>query len=134
MGWTFCPRARSMSVLDFMRAEFTQTHLPQQKTGFAILHDEATREGYFAVIERTDTDGSTKRFCLVCLLDITPSEIGYKDMTESMGPNILAPLAFFKTLETLIPEPDGRYAEEWRARCRAHHKLPSLKAGGVSRS
>lgn len=131
MGWTFCPRPTGLSVTDFMRREFTQHHVPQERTGFEIVHDEVTSEAYFAIIKRTDPAGDTRLFCLVCLIEASGSEIGYKDMTEGMGPNILAPLGFFQKLEELIPAPDGRYAIDWRARCRAHHGLPEKILGGL---
>ncbi|OYW55485.1 MAG: hypothetical protein B7Y80_16915 [Hyphomicrobium sp. 32-62-53] len=132
MGWIFCPRPTGVTVTEFLRREFTQNHVPNEKTGFEIVHDHATREAYFAIIKRTDPAGDIRHFCLVCLIEVSGSEIGYKDMTESMGPNILAPLCFFQKLEELIPEPDGRYAIDWRARCRAHHGLPEKFVGDVS--
>lgn len=132
MGWTFCPRPRAISVSHFMRAEFTQTYIPREKAGFSILYDQTTKDAFFAVVERTDPDSTARRFCLVCLLDVSGSEIGYKDMTESMGPNVLAPLPFFQKLEQIIPVPDGKYAAEWRARCRSHHGLPENIGGDVS--
>lgn len=131
MGWTFCHRTAGLNVTAFMRRQFTQMHVPNEKTGFEILHDQTTREAYFAIIKRTDPAGDVRLFCLVCLIEVSGSEIGYKDMTESMGPNILAPPAFFQKLEDLIPEPDGRYAADWRARCRAHYGLPERKVGEV---
>jgi hypothetical protein len=130
MGWIFCPRPIGVSVTEFMRREFTQNHVPNEKTGFEILHDQTTREAYFAILKRTDPTGQSRLFCLVCLIEVSGSEIGYKDMTESMGPNILAPLPFFQELEKMIPEPDGQYAIEWRTRCRVHHGLAE-KAGGA---
>lgn len=129
MGWTFCQRPTGVSLTEFMRREFTQIHVPNEKTGFEILHDQTTREAYFAIVKRTDPAGDTRLFCLVCLIEASGSEYGYKDMTESMGPNVLAPLPFFHKLEKVIPEPDGKYAAEWRARCRAHHGLPDKTEG-----
>jgi len=113
-----------------MRREFTQNHVPNEKTGFEILYDQMTREAYFAIVKRTDPTGQSRLFCLVCLIEVSGSEIGYTDMTESMGPNILAPLPFFQELEKMIPEPDGQYAIEWRTRCRVHHGLAE-KTGGA---
>jgi hypothetical protein len=129
MGWTFCPRPTGVSVTEFMRREFTQIYVPNEKTGFEILHDQSTREAYFAIVKRADPAGQSRLFCLACLFEASGSEIGYKDMTESMGPNILAPLPFFQELEKMIPEPDGQYAIEWRARCRVHHGLAEQTGG-----
>lgn len=123
MGWTFCPRPAGVSVTEFLRREFSQTHAPGARAGFEILCDHITREAYFAVMKRTNPGGESLLFCLVCLIEVSGSEYGYKDMTESMGPNVLAPLPFFRKLEEMIPEPDGPYAAAWRARCRAHHAL-----------
>ncbi|MEQ1717551.1 MAG: hypothetical protein ABL907_16500 [Hyphomicrobium sp.] len=120
-----------MSATEFMRREFTQTQIPNEKTGFEILHDHTTREAFFAIVKRTDPAGDVRLFCLVCLIEVSGSEYGYKDMTESMGPNILAPLGFLQKLEDLIPEPDGRYAADWRDRCRAHLGLPEKKGREV---
>lgn len=131
MGWIFCPRPTGMSATEFMRREFTQTHIPNETTGFEIVHDQTTREAYFAIIKRTEPAGDIHLFCLVCLIEVSGSEYGYKDMTESMGPTILAPLDFLQKLEDLIPEPDGRYAADWRDRCRAHLGLPEKKGREV---
>lgn len=124
MGWTYATKPYGLPNIDYLRRQFQQTYVPGETTGHAILHDCFTGSEYFAVVETTHKHDATKnRFCLVVLVQPGAGHhgFGWKDMDESMGPYVLAPRSFFDRLEQLIPEPDGAYAAEWRARCRAHY-------------
>lgn len=49
---------------------------------------------------------------------------GYKDMTESMGPNCYScPLEYLE----MVPMPESPFAEEWRESVRAWHKKRTRK-------
>lgn len=120
MGWSYCPRRADETPLQFLRRKFSQTHVPGKYAGHTILHDELSPSGYFAILRVTDRDNAESCvFCLVCLVDIANTSIGYKDMDESMGPYAIAPPDFIRALERLIPVPPNADAREWRERCRA---------------
>jgi len=54
---------------------------------------------------------------------------GYKDMEESMGPSYYScPLKYLD----LVPEPESRYAKEWRAKVRAYHAKRRALAVGAT--
>lgn len=136
MGWTWTHKDKGVKVRDFLRREFEQDYIPGQKTGFKVLTDTATLTEYYAIIERTDREtGVPERFCLVCLVRHCRDHhnFGWKDMEESSGPYVIPPRSFFKTLEEMIPEPDGQWGREWRERCRAHYArldaLPKFAIG-----
>ncbi len=134
MGWTYTYKPPGTKVRPFLRERFSQPFIAGEKDGFRILHDTATLRAYFAIVERSPQDGRTPvLFCLVCLTDHVREHynFGYKDMTEACGPNIIAPKSFFDVLERLIPEPDGAYGADWRARSRAAyaHRSTQLALG-----
>lgn len=131
MGWTYQYKEQGMKVRDFMRREFEQELIENERGGFKVLYDTATLTEYFAIMERTDkVSGEKVLFCLACMTHHNPKDhynFGYKDMTESMGPNIMPPQNFFKKLEELIPEPDGEHGKEWRARCKSDYANKALQ-------
>lgn len=130
MGWTFFHTPKGAKTRDILRERLQQPHIPGEKTGFAVLFDALHGSKYWAVIERTDADSGDKlRFGLLCLTQRCRDfhNFGYKDVEENMGPAEIPPRSFFRKLEELVPEPDGRYGREWRERCRAHYAKPVIK-------
>jgi hypothetical protein len=124
MGWTFATKPHGTSTRDYLHRVFSQELRPGQSSGFAILHDCLTDSEFYAVIDKTDKDtGAALRFCLVVLIQPGTGHhgFGWKEMEESMCPYVIPPRSFFTELENLIPAPEGKYAAEWRDRCRAHY-------------
>jgi len=79
----------------------------------------------------TDPDGSYT-FCEIFLTSRNGGKWGYKDMTESCGPNeAKAPLSLIKRLSNIHDATS--YATQWRDACKAHaqSKPPALRAGDV---
>lgn len=119
MGWTKAPMPEGDTPLTFLRREYTQTYKPAQQTGFAILSDQITPAAYFAIIERTSAhDGTTQRFCIVCIYQATAAGIVFKEIDERHGPRHPAPPAFIAKLDELVPEPPNDWAYQWRDRSR----------------
>jgi hypothetical protein len=115
MGWTYTNRDKSQTLRQFFAKEFT----PYEVVDFAVY---GFREAY-AILRRPDT-GETVG--LVILLDRSNRDgmnIGYKDMSESMGPLYTnAPLRIIERLERDAPltdanDPSG-FARKWRGKCR----------------
>lgn len=135
MGWTTTFKPKGMKHSDFFKQEFEQEYIPFEKTGFTIIYDTASFTDYFAIISRTDKDtGETKNFVLTVLVRNYPFlsdyNISYKEVEESCGPCVVPPLSFFKVMEELVPEPEGKYGEEWRERCKQKYdKLKRLICG-----
>jgi hypothetical protein len=131
MGWTYTYKAQGMKVREFLRGEFEQDFIAGEKSGFKVLYDTATFQEYFAIMEITNKEAGDKQlFCLVCLTHHNPrsdENFGWKDMTESMGPNAIPPQNFFKKLEQFIPEPDGEYGKQWRERCKAIYAKKAMQ-------
>jgi hypothetical protein len=64
-------------------------------------------------ITRTGEEKPTRYIGYDIMARYSGKEWGYKDGCESVGPiHFTCPLSFFKD----VPEPDGEYAREWRAK------------------
>jgi hypothetical protein len=84
----------------------------------------------WTVWEHRHRDGAVQRY-IGCDL-MAPQRgygWGYKDMEESMGPCYYScPLKYLDQ----VPEPDSRYAKEWRGKVRAYHaKRKALVIGAT---
>jgi hypothetical protein len=129
MGWTSTNR-RGRSVKDFLADEFKSDNW--KIIDAAIVN----RNEYYALIEYQRDAGMYPkgyRSVLVAMLKYAPRsyyDISYKDMDETMGPNIdNCPL---RILDALADHPPGNeYAAAWRARCRAKHTKPRPKANQI---
>ena len=115
MGWTFFENNASKTTRQIMREEW---ECDNDMAKYSVIEDMATSNSYFAIICRTDkkTD-KEENFVFVAMIRRTSSEFGYKDMTESMGPNICNVNQKFldKVNATVIPQ--NVYAKNWREDC-----------------
>jgi hypothetical protein len=144
MGWTWTHREPGVSHLDWFRREFGGEH-PERLVAM-------TSVGTVCYGAWADEDGTVHG--LVVLTGRAPNDyynFGYKDMTETMGPNeARCPESILKLLSPL-PEcdlTDERHSEErpncstcwareWRAACETYHAKrkarPKVAHGSVVR-
>jgi hypothetical protein len=121
MGWLFPYHTATRRQL---LADLTGPHTGEQGDGTRIrrvtLRHCCVGNVLWAVQnwEIMETGETTGPPFIVCYLMQRHGTWGYKALEESCGP------AYYHCPESylaLAPEPDGRYAREWRERVRAHH-------------
>jgi len=132
MGWTCTHKPDNI-----------KDHLDQGMTWDTDTHSMCVLESalknfteYYAAVERTDkATGETMVFAAITLVTYhnKGSEVCFKDMDESAGPNaVKCPLSILKLL-TPLPEDDTSYAAKWRESCyasiEASKKITKLKHG-----
>jgi hypothetical protein len=78
---------------------------------------------YLAVRSTVKETGRSFVFAAVIMISNTKKHgFGYKDQTESMGPNQFdCPLRIIRLLSPVADLPHAGYTGEWRARVAAHH-------------
>ena len=120
MGWTSLYKDNNMTVDEFFDKDFKGSNIIFTTKGYVKnLHE------YYRAAYNTKTK---KHFAFVCLLDfrhIDGCNFSYKEMDETMGPNICdCPKEVFD--EICKSEPENEWAKEWRMRVRktlARHEL-----------
>jgi hypothetical protein len=128
MGWTFFgivptdPKAECDRMLTWSGGGFTHTVLKSRMVGSV----------YYGAVQRAAEDGTCTVFGAVFLTSRQRGEWGYKDMTESAGPGAHASKCPATILALLTPT-ENKYANDWRARCRAFaaKKPASRKVGDI---
>jgi hypothetical protein len=141
MGWTFFNDMPGMTPAQILTREMSGTNANGAE--WSIV-DHATRGNeWYAVCKFTAPNQTPIFYGLVCLFKRSKKngEFGYKDMTETCGPNAdRAPVRIIDQLDKLAPiDPavmtqSGQWARGWRDRCRANAKrkpAPAVKPGDI---
>ena len=117
MGWSFCfsHTEKEQAVADRIRDWETETH----KGGVErhSLRGNTLWTIHFVIKKET---GEKTRYIGCDLLAYSREDRcwGYKDMSESCGPNeVSCPLSFLKS----VPCPESEFAAPWRERVKAYH-------------
>lgn len=94
------------------------TATSENGTKWEVLKSAMRGSTYYAAVKRTNPDGSSYVFGVVCLTSVDRKDydnFAYKDMDETMGSyKYDCPLSI---LDLLSPT-DNEYALEWRKKCR----------------
>ena len=141
MGWLFFPRPANETPAEICARRGLRWNLPDEARP-TIVKSVTTSEAVFFAVKfpaafqalhgKTWCDGHQRAAdgsftgALIYLYKADKREFGYKDIDETMGPNVTAPSkAFLDALSPLTPRNDSnRHAHDWRAR--------SLQACGAS--
>jgi hypothetical protein len=118
MGWTFMPKPYE-GTTEWFRKQLTWTS-ESGATTRALETAIVARSEAYAAVETVKPDGTREVWAAVFMLKFVPKDrdgytFGYKDMDETVGPNIDRCPA--KILDLLTPT-DSEYANGWRQRCR----------------
>jgi hypothetical protein len=134
MGWTATHKPHHVKTKDWLREEFTGAHA--YSTGSVQCLADAfvfayNNSEYYAVVKRTTAAGDVTHFLLCVSVKFYRGEfnIGYKDMTDHMGPCMWrCPEALVDMIDRLDPipadpQPETSYAwaRDWRAAVRKAH-------------
>ena len=112
MGWDSIEGATRADVI----REVTQ---PRPDSGWAMIRHCVVDDVVYGIVEVDHPGKQPKRFIEVVLLEKDPGfGWAFKRMDESVGP--FAHECPIEYLEE-VPSPGG-YADEWRAKVRAHHE------------
>jgi len=116
MGWTYLNKDKHISAGKYIAKELLVWNNPDAK--YTVLDGGVVSfRTYYGAVERIDLKtGERTVFAVVYLLNYAKGyyNFGYKDMTESMGPNEdSCPSRILK----LLTPPDNEYATNWRNRC-----------------
>ncbi len=128
MGWLFL-NPHPLSPKQYLDAQFTYQPDPDRGRTQSLQVVKSTLRGttYYAACELIDTGKAARTIAVICNVKINPAArdgltLGYKDMSEDMGPyNYDCPASI---LDLLSPT-DNAYALEWRQKCRANLALTS---------
>lgn len=125
MGWTYCYVPKGTS-LDFFKKMLTW-ETENSKNEFVKGAFASFKEFYAAVKTTDKATGRTYTWAFVAMVNYTKGDynFGYKDMEETMGPNIancpksiltlLSPLE--ETIENRKKDSSYGWAKAWRVRC-----------------
>jgi hypothetical protein len=119
MGWTFTHVAKGAKVSDFFSNEFNYTK-EDGSYGKVVACSAKPTVAYLAY-EYRKSNGESGVTAFVCLINRKKSHLnfGYKDMDESMGPNVSnCP----ESILNLLTPTDSKWANQWRERCRTNLK------------
>ncbi len=122
MGWSYGWRTRG-DLIDEITKDWSW-----EKGSQKLLAKCASGNTLWSVWDVADTTGNHQERYIRCDLLAKHGDWGYKDMTESMGPNYYScPLAYLD----MTPEPKSEYAKGWREKVRAYHarRSQSLTVG-----
>lgn len=124
MGWTYTARPHDKSIAEFLRSRFECSN---DSGSWKIVRDSLVgRCEYYALFRRTYPDGRITHFLGVMLVKAGKREIGWKDMTDAMGPTVTrCPIGILDLADELAPctpEYDHHgWARAWREHCRRWH-------------
>lgn len=127
MGWTETHKPNGMKIDDFFANFWDGSKCRWLGKGYLVERREYYRP---AITE----DGEA--FAVVMMVSFNPRDtyfnFAYKDMEESMGPNIhRAPAAMLDLLDS-YGEPKHEWAKEWRAKCRKYaERKAAIKNGAI---
>jgi len=133
MGWTY--HQKPNNVTEWLKETLTWETDKKKNTCLktAIKFKEA-----YAAVESIDKETGERYVWAACfMLNYTRDayyNFGYKDMDESMGPNISnCPASILDLLTPVedhpISEESKKWANEWRERCRKNLNAPKIKFG-----
>lgn len=137
MGWTFIHCEREAKTPDLIRDYFTQKPSGDNPSEWGIEYISMRGSVAYAIFWHASGAQSPRKYFGGVILTSRKNrgfcQIGFKDMTEDMGPYYYdAPQKMLDLLDALAPEP-GYSALEWRAKCRerlsAKKSRPKFKAG-----
>lgn len=124
MGWTFQYRPKGMKDREFFQN--------LMGTRYDILESGSRLGEFYAAVRDNDTGEVSALVSLTRWERGSQFNFGYKDMDETMGPNIDDAPA--KVLDLLTPT-DNKYANDWRDRARANierrERAKAVKPGTV---
>ena len=120
MGWTTTNKKGNMSVKEFFEQEFNYSR--EDGSYGKVLECEVVDTTAYLAFERKHPNKETIEVsAIVCLLSVdNPGgyyNFGYKDISEGCGPCERECPAMI--LDMLTPT-DSKYANNWRAECRAN--------------
>lgn len=123
MGWTFM-RMPHEGTTEWFKKQLTWTS-ESGATSRPLATAIVARSEAYAAVETVRPDGTREVWAAAFMLKFVPKDrdgytFGYKDMDETVGPNIDRCPA--KILDLLTPT-DSDYANGWRERCRARIAL-----------
>ena len=133
MGWLTMPFSSMgghKTATAYLDAQLTyERRLEDGSTrGLRVLASSCpSNRVYYAAVQAITNGVPGEIFALVCLVKWTPrsrtgEQFGYKDMSESMGPNQAdCPANILELLTTT----DKEHSLDWRRRCLAAHRLRS---------
>jgi hypothetical protein len=131
MGWMFCQRKKGTSIKSFFQERFDFEN--DTKKGEIIDCKVVKLRTAYIAYKITDKENNTfKVVAVVCLLHYRKghwgsSEMGYKDMDESMHPYYYdCPLSILSKLTTT----DNENAISWREKCMENKKKKALAYSG----
>lgn len=124
MGWTFIHCEREAKTPDLIRDYFTQKPSGDNPSEWGIEYISMRGSVAYCVFWHASGAQSPRKYFGGVILTSRKNrgfcQIGFKDMTEDMGPYYYdAPQKMLDLLDALAPEP-GYSALEWRAKCRAN--------------
>jgi hypothetical protein len=120
MGWYYTYGASRADIIKELLVD------GKTDTGTSKVLAHCTRGNVlWSVREFIGNDGTTLRWIGCDLLTRSKDGWGYKPMDESMGPcYYTVPLSYFD----LAPNPEGKWAIEWRDKVRAAYAAKKAKA------
>lgn len=126
MGWTYVQKQYA-TIDEFFEKSYLSDNYEFLGKGYLVNLTE-----YYRAIRNKKTN---QIFALVCLIDLSNKwQIGYKDMTEDMGPCVYnCPKKVLDIIEQC--EPSCKWAKEWREKCHEvlnkRQKAKGLKNGDI---
>lgn len=121
MGWTEYMDNPELSRVEMIRRELSQAPTADNPRAWGFEYITERGSTVYAIGWSDAPDRPRYYFGLVCLTSRRNGLFAYKDMTEDMGPyKYDAPAKMLDMLDRLAPNPPGKYAAEWRRKCREH--------------
>ena len=134
MGWMFLNPA-PLTPKAYLDTQLTYAPDPEKgrDRGLSVLGSAMVSHVYYAACQAHAAAGPGEIFAVICLTKWNPRArdgltMGYKDMTETMGPyNYDCPA---RILDLLSPT-DNENALAWREKCRAQLALASRRKPAI---
>lgn len=127
MGWTFFDDTANLKAADILTRELTGSNADGATWEF-IDHATKGRE-FYAICKFTAPNNAPIFYGVIVLFSRKKGEFGYKEMSETCGPNAAnAPVRIIDKLDKLAPiDPadmvqSHKWARKWREACRTNAK------------